>query len=143
MSDVRFDATRARRFRPRSDHVKVAILVTPVDEEVAIRAPFGEQRMRGPFYVVADDDGSHGAAQREFERTHRRAGPCQWVKTEPVLAYEGSEAGTLRTVLDGHTEATTPVTPGSWLVQQATGEVQTMSAAAFASRYVEDGPGGP
>ena len=136
MTPVEFDPARARRFQPRDTFVKTAILLIPAGSDtVTIRAPFGEQQMHGPFYVVAGDDGSYGAAQAEFEQAHHQVGPQQWVRSEPVLAYQTAERCTVVTTIGDHQESTVVAEPGDWIVQQPAGEVLAITPSAFAARY--------
>ena len=136
MTAVEFDAARARRFRPRDGFVKTAILLVPAGTgAVTIRAPFGEQQMHGPFYVVAGEDGSYGAAQVEFEQTHHQVGPHQWLKVGPVLAYQTAERCTVVTAIGGKEESSIVAEPGDWIVQQPAGEVMTLTPSDFAVRY--------
>ncbi len=136
MTPVEFDAARARRFQPRDAFVKTAILLVPAGSEaVTIQAPFGEQQMHGPFYVVAGEDGSYGAAQAEFEQAHRQVGPHQWLRSEPVLAYQTAERCTVVTTVGEQEESTVVAEPGDWIVQQPAGEVLAITPSAFAVRY--------
>jgi hypothetical protein len=137
-----FDTTRARRFRPRQGMVKTAILLRPAgqgsqgsQEKVRIQAPFGEQEMHGPFYVVASEDGSYGAVQAEFEQAHRQVGPNQWERVEPVLAYQTDERCTVVTTVESHEESTVLAEPGDWIVQQPAGEVMVVKPSDFDARY--------
>ncbi len=131
-----FDRARARRFRPREGVVKTAILLRPAGtEKVTIQAPFGEQEMHGPFYVVASEEGSYGAAQAEFERAHRQVGPHRWERVEPVLAYQTDERTTVVTTVDDHDESTVEAEPGDWIVQQPSGEVMVLKPSDFDARY--------
>lgn len=133
---LEFDAARAGQFRPRHRFVKTAVLLVPAGTEIVkIRAPFGDQNMHGPFYVVAGEDGSYGAAQAEFERTHRRVGPHQWLRVEPVLAYQTSERCTVVTTVDDREESRVVAEPGDWIVQQPSGEMMALTAAEFDARY--------
>jgi hypothetical protein len=129
-----FDEGRATSYRPRRVE-KTAILVVPARVPVEITARFGTQVMHGPFYVVADDDSSYGAAQREFEATHEQLAPTTWVKSEPVLAYRLDRAASVGTLIDGRRESTVDAQPGQWLVRQATGEVMVVDPDAFDQRY--------
>ncbi len=139
MTPVRFDAARAHRFRSRETFVKTAILLLPSGTgPVTIRAPFGEQQMRGPFYVVGGDDGSYGAAQAEFEQAHRQVGAHQWLRSEPVLAYQADRRCTVVTTIDEQPESTVVADPGDWIVQQPTGEVMAIKPAAFVARYAPE-----
>ena len=142
MTSVEFDPDRARRFRPREGFVKTAILLIPASSApVAIRAPFGEQQMHGPFYVVADEDGSYGATQAEFEESHRQVGPQQWLKVEPVLAYQADERCTVVTRVGGEEESSVVAEPGDWVVRQSAGEVMALTPPAFEARYDPDPEG--
>lgn len=139
MTPVEFDAACARRFQPRDAFVKTAILLVPAGfEPVTIQAPFGEQQMHGPFYVVAGDDGSYGAAQAEFEQAHRQIGPNQWLRSEPVLAYQAAERCTVVTTIGEREESTVVAEPGDWIVQQPAGEVLAITPSAFGARYVAE-----
>jgi hypothetical protein len=143
MSDSahRFDDTRARRYRPRDDFAKTAVLLSTADPlaETVIDTPFGRQRFIGSFYVVADgDETSYGAARREFEAAHRAVGPNRWVKRSPVLAYRTAEACLVETVIGDHVEGSVHARPGDWIVRQHTGEMMVMDDDAFVERYVEE-----
>lgn len=137
----RFDEARARRYRPRDDFAKTAVLLSTADPlaETVIETPFGRQRFIGSFYVVAADGASYGAARREFEATHRAVGPNRWVKRSPVLAYRTAEACLVETVIGDHVEGQVNARPGDWIVRQHTGEVMVMDDDAFAERYIAEG----
>jgi hypothetical protein len=137
----RFDETRARRYRPRDDFAKTAVLVPMADPraETVIDTAFGQQRFIGSFYVVADDDASYGATRREFEATHRAVGPNRWVKRSPVLAYRIAEACLVETVIGDHVEGSVRARPGDWIVRQHTGETMVIDDGAFVERYVDEG----
>ena len=131
----RFDCDAAERFRPKSDYVKTAILVEPVQPTTVVRASFGEQTLHGSFYVVGDGDGSYGVAREEFEDTHEPAGPHQWVKRTEVLAYRSDEAARVVTRIGGEVETTVVAKAGDWIVRQAGGEVMVVEPDEFAARY--------
>ncbi len=134
-----FDTGRAKAFRPQDGFAKTAILLLPATPApVAIQAPFGEQQMQGPFYLVADEDGSYGAARQEFESTHRNIGPNRWLKIESVLAYQADERSKVTTTIGDFKEVTVEARPGDWIVRQHTGEIMVVTPAAFEARYVED-----
>lgn len=140
-----FDDARAGDYAPAAHFVKTAILVTVADERATtvLRTSFGEQTMIGPFYVVAEDDESYGAARTEFEATHERAGITTWRKVGRVRAYQVDEACTVETwIADGH-ESSVEARPGDWVVRQATGELMAITAAAFAERYEPITPAAP
>lgn len=132
-----FDETRARRYEPRDDHVKTAVLVDVVDPEAVtvIRASFGEQTMRGPFYAVSEGDGSYGASRDEFERAHDRLSATSWQKSAPVLAYRADTTSCVHTDVGGIREASITARPGDWIVRQTSGEVMVITADAFEARY--------
>ena len=135
-----FDETRAAPYRPRNGFEKTAVLVevTDPDARTLINTPFGEQRLTGPFYVVAEGDGSYGAAVDEFERSHSAVGANRWVKSAPVLAYRSDDSCVVETVVGDQLEATVTARPGDWIVRQQTGEVMVVRADEFAERYVSD-----
>lgn len=135
---VEFDRDAAQSYKPNPDFGKIAVLVDVADADAVtvIRATFGEQRMRGPFYAVADGDGSYGAAREQFERTHRSTGPSCWVKTEPVLAYQAQQRATVETHIGDHREASVVADSGDWVVMQHGGELMVIEPDAFAERYV-------
>ena len=136
VTQIEFDTTRASRFRPRDRFVKTAILLVPAGPgPVTIRAPFADQQMHGPFYVVAGPDGSYGATRDEFEQSHRQVGPQQWLKVQPVLAYRATEPGTVVTSIGGQEESRVDARPGDWIVQQSSGEVMALTPSAFDLRY--------
>jgi hypothetical protein len=132
-----FDETAARRFEPRGDHEKTAVLVDIADDDAltVIRAPFGEQTMRGPFYAVADGEGSYGASRKEFERNHERTSSTTWRKSTPVLAYRAEEACCVHTHVGDVHETTVIARPGDWIVRQDSGEVMVVTPDAFEDRY--------
>lgn len=131
----RFDPAAAARFRPKSDFVKTAILIDPVAPVTALRATFGEQMLRGSFYVVADGDGSYGVAREEFEETHESVGANRWVKRTMVLAYRSTEAATVVTRIDGEVESSVVAQQDDWIVQQVGGEVMVVEPDEFTARY--------
>jgi hypothetical protein len=136
----RFDEGRAKRYRPRDDFAKTAVLVSTADPlaETVIDTPFGRQRFIGSFYIVAANDASYGAARREFEASHRAVGPNRWVKRSPVLAYRTAEACLVETVIGDHVEGHVTARPGDWIVRQHTGEMMVMNDGAFVERYVDE-----
>jgi hypothetical protein len=135
-----FDEHRARSYHPREGFAKVAVLVEPSDPgaQTLIRTPFGEQRFIGAFYVVAEGDGSYGAARDEFEQTHEEVGANRWMKTAPVSAYRTAVSCVVDTVVDGHLEVTVTAQPGDWIVRQSTGEMMVIRANQFEERYVSN-----
>lgn len=138
MSDAAaFDTGRATWFRPNPDMVKIAVLVDVIDPTATtvINAPFGVQRLKGPFYAVVEDDQTYGAAQHEFEAVHASVGPNRWIKTESVQAYRAEAACTIRTLIGEHEESRVDAAPGDWIVRQPTGEVNVLTAAAFTKRF--------
>lgn len=136
-----FDETRAGSFVPRDGFEKAAVLVEPTDpgSQTLIRTRFGEQRFTGAFYIVAEGDGSYGAARHEFEQTHKVVGANRWAKTAPVLAYRTDVSCVVDTVVDGQLEVTATAQPGDWIVRQSTGEVMVVRGDEFDKRYVSDG----
>jgi len=140
----RFDEARARRYRPRDDFAKTAVLVKPTDPhaQIVIDTPFGEQRFAGAFYVIAEGDASYGAARRQFEESHTAVGQNRWVKSAPVLAYRTDEPCLVETVIGEHVETSVNARPGDWIVRQRTGEVMVMDADAFVERYISEGSAG-
>lgn len=130
-----FDPERATTYRARSEFVKTAILVEPVASSTELQTAFGEQRLAGSFYIVADGDSSYGAARAEFEAAHENVGDCRWVKRSTVLAYTADTSTTVVTRVAGEVEGTVVAEPGDWIVQQATGEVMVITPEEFESRY--------
>lgn len=132
-----FDDDRAAPYQPDRSFVKTAIALEPVppDATTVIRTSFGEQTFRGRFYLVAEGDESYGAAPAEFERAHRMTAPNQWVKIEPVRAYQATEACLIETFIGSLSETKVIAQPGDWIVKQPTGEVMVVEATAFDSRY--------
>lgn len=132
-----FDGDRASRFTPRPSFVKTAVLVVVVDPEAVtrIRTPFGEQSMRGSFYVVAEGNGSYGAARAEFEASHVEVEPGRWIKSEPVVAYQVDEASAVVTELASGRESVVEARPGDWVVRQNSGEAMTIRPDEFNERY--------
>ncbi|NND76091.1 MAG: hypothetical protein HKN44_13895 [Ilumatobacter sp.] len=133
-----FDPSAATRYMPNPDFVKTAVLVDVAEPGAVtvLRTSFGEQRMRGPFYAVADGAGSYGAAQENFEGTHRRDGPNTWVKQDPVLAYRSAKRCMVETHIGDHRESCVVAEPGDWVVKQRDGELMVVGPDAFAERYV-------
>ena len=131
----RFDPDLATDFRPKPGFTKTAILVEPVDEITVLRTSFGEQSLSGPFYVIADGEGSYGAAQDEFEAGHELIGSCRWVKRSPIRAYRADTPTTIVTRIADNKESSVVAAPGDWIVQQSTGEVMVVTAAEFDERY--------
>lgn len=132
-----FDEALARWYLPRHDHVKTAILVVVADPDAVtvIRTSFGEQTMRGAFYAVSEGNGSYGATQEQFERTHERLSATTWRKSAPVLAYPADGACRVDTYVADTREASIVARPGDWIVRQAGGEVMVLSPEAFEERY--------
>lgn len=136
-----FDAARARPFKAQEKFVKTAILLVPAEATpIVLRTPFGDQTMRGPFYLVAEEEGSYGASQAEFEASHERTGPHEWRKVAPVLAYQVDQRQEVATVVGGRTEATVVAEPGDWIVRHRSGEVTVVKPGPFAARYTDDTP---
>ena len=138
----RFDRSRARAYRPNPAHSKTAILVDIADASVttSINAPFGVQRFRGPFYVVAEGAGSYGVAKREFDNSHVEVGQHRWAKSEPVLAYQAEQRSVVETYIDDHRETSVVAEPGAWIVRQKSGEIMVIEPSEFVARYVADDP---
>jgi hypothetical protein len=136
-----FDDERARTYPPNPDFTKTAILVDLADESAitTINTRFGIQRMRGPFYVVAENTHSYGASRAEFEQSHIAVAPNRWMRSEPVLAYPADRRCTVETFVDGGREASTVAEPGDWIVRQPSGEVMVVAPTSFAERYLVDG----
>lgn len=137
----RFDPTRAARYEPKATMVKTAILVDVVDPGAitVISTPFGEQRLKGPFYIVEEGERSYGAAAREFTELHQAVGPNQWIKVENVLGYQVEDRSAVETFVDDLHETTVVAEPGDWIVEQATGEVMVVKPESFARRYIRQG----
>jgi hypothetical protein len=135
-----FDESSAARYRPRGGFEKTAVLVEVADPacQTVIDAPFGEQRLTGAFYAVAEGDGSYGAAKFEFEQTHTRVGANRWVKTAPVSAYQTETSCVVDTVVGDELETTVNARAGDWIVRQHTGEVMVIGPDEFADRYVRE-----
>lgn len=135
-----FDETTAARFRPRDGFEKTAVLVEVSDTEsqTVIDTPFGEQRLSGAFYAVAEGDRSYGASRLEFEQTHTAVGANRWVKSAPVLAYRTAVSCVVDTVVGERIETTVNARPGDWIVRQYTGEVMVVGADEFGERYVSE-----
>ncbi len=131
----RFDPDLATEFRPRPDFAKTAILVEPVADTTVLRTSFGEQSLSGSFYVIADGEGSYGAAKEEFEAGHELVGPGRWVKRSPIWAYRASAPTTVVTRIADIDESSVVATPGDWIVRQSTGEVMVVTPAEFEARY--------
>lgn len=136
-----FDDARAGRYRPRDGFVKTAILVEPADADAVtvIATSFGEQRLTGAFYIVAEGDGSYGSARHEFESSHTRVGTNRWVKDARVDAYQTDDECVVDTVVDDRRESSVTAQPGDWIMRQQTGEVMVLRPTEFAERYVSDG----
>lgn len=136
----RFDDSRARRYRPRDGFAKTAVIVEPADPraQTVINTPFGEQRLVGAFYVIAEGDASYGAARQEFEDSHTAVGENRWVKSAPVLAYRADEPCVVETVIGEHRETTVTARSGDWIVRQRSGEVMVIGADEFIERYTTD-----
>lgn len=134
-----FEPSAAVRYRPNPAFAKTAILVEPTDPDAAtvIRSPFGEQTLRGAFYVVAEGTGSYGASRQEFETTHEAVGPNRWVKRESVLAYPSTESCLVETHVGETHETTVLARPGDWIVRQSAEEVMVVSSEEFSARYIE------
>lgn len=132
-----FEESRADRFVSTDAFEKTAILMQPVDDEAetCIRTPFGEQSLKGPFYLVAEEHGSYGASRKEFEANNERLGPTTWHKRESVQAYRADRDYRVETRVDGHHESTVDARPGDWIVRQHTGEVMVITPEAFEERY--------
>lgn len=132
-----FDEDKAKPYIPRPSFTKTAILLEPASDDAitVIRTPFGEQTFRGRFYLVAEGDASYGAAPDQFERAHEMTEPNQWVKSEPILAYQTNEECLIETFIGDLSEATVLAKPGDWIIKQPTGEVMVVGADAFATRY--------
>lgn len=132
-----FDERRAEHYAPRADLEKVAILADISDEEATtvINTAFGVQTMRGPFYLVAADEGSYGAAKAEFEHANRQISPNTWVKHAGVDAYRTDAEVEIATVIGGHTEGVVLASRGDWIVRQTSGEVMALKDEDFAARY--------
>lgn len=132
-----FDESLATEFEPRSDSVKTAVCVEVADPDALtiLRTSFGEQTMRGPFYAVAEGEGTYGAAKSEFERSHEQVGPNTFRKSAPVLAYRVANSCRVNTDVDGTRESSVVARPGEWVVRQHTGEVMVVAADAFDERY--------
>jgi hypothetical protein len=135
-----FDTARATRFRPRQGFEKTAVLVDLADPQATtvLTTPFGEQRMTGAFYVVAEGDASYGAARQEFEESHSAVGANRWVKSSVVTAYRSDVACAVDTVVGDRLETTVHARPGDWIVRQDTGELMVLGPSEFAERYVRD-----
>lgn len=121
--------------------VKTAIFVDIADPEAVtvITTPFGEQRLKGPFYIVEEGDRSYGAGAAEFTGTHRPLGRNQWLKFETVLGYRIDEQAAVETIVgDNHHETTVVAEPGDWIIQQMTGELMVLKPSAFEERYVAE-----
>ncbi len=131
----RFDPDLATDFRPRPGFTKTAILVEPVAEITVLRTSFGKQSFSGPFYVVADGEGSYGAAQDEFEAGHELIEPFRWVKRSPIRAYRADTPTIVATRIADSEESSVVAAPGDWIVQQSTGEVMVVKPAEFDERY--------
>ena len=138
-----FDDARARTYLPNPGFTKTAILVDVTDESATttLNTRFGVQRMRGPFYVVAEDAHSYGASRAEFEQSHVAVAPNRWMRSEPVLAYPADRRCTVETLVGAGQEASTVAEPGDWIVRQPSGEVMVVVPASFAERYLVDDAG--
>lgn len=138
----RFDRAKARAYLPNPNHAKTAILVDVADASAttAINAPFGVQRFRGPFYIVAEGAQSYGVAKREFDNSHVATGQNRWTKSESVLAYQAEERSVVETYIDDHRETSVVSEPGAWIVRQSSGEIMVITPKDFVERYVADDP---
>lgn len=137
-----FDRSRARAYRPNPAHSKTAILVDIADASVttSINAPFGVQRFRGPFYIVAEGAQSYGVAKREFDNSHIEVGQHRWTKSKSVLAYQAEDRSVVETYIDDHRETSVVAEPGAWIVRQSSGEVMVLTPKEFVERYIADNP---
>ena len=129
----RFDEAAASAFRPLASFEKTAILAKLKDETATttICTTFGDQVLRGSFYLVADGEDSYGAAKAEFEHSHTKIGPSSWVKHGRVLAYQVDEPQVIETMIDAHVESIVEASRGDWIVRQDTGEVIVLTRDAF------------
>jgi len=132
-----FDANSAVAYGSRDTFERTAILALVIGEETEtpITTSFGHQVMRGAFYLVADGEGSYGAARAEFEHGHRRTGPTTWVKQAQVLAYRTPIPATIETRVNDHVESVVEATAGDWIIRQETGELMVLRPEAFDERY--------
>lgn len=133
-----FDAQQARPFVANPEFTKTAILIETADGDslTVLATPFGEQKLKGSFYAVAEGSESYGASQTEFEQNNEQVAPNQWVKRGEVRAYRTNQKCEITTEIDGEQETTVVANPGDWIVRQATGEVMVIKPAQFAERYV-------
>lgn len=130
-----------RTFKPNPDNAKTAVLCTPVTFPVVIEATWGPQTLNTPFYLVAEGDGSYGAAQFEFEHKHVCVGPNRWVADLSVQARPAVPGEIVNTVTtSGGAEATAVAVEGDWVVRQPTGEEQIVRGDVFARSYIPAGP---
>jgi hypothetical protein len=138
---ARFESDRARVYRPSPKFAKTAILVDVADPAAVttLRTSFGEQHMRGAFYIVANGDDSYGAAQEEFEGSHIALGSNRWLKRGNVLAYRSKDSCVVHTEIDDHNEASVEARPGDWIVRQASGELMVVTEDEFTARYEPTG----
>ena len=114
---------RAVIARPRPQHTKTAVLVDVAERSAVttLNTPFGIQRLRGPFYIVAEGLGSYGAVKDQFEQSHVAVGANRWTKSSSVLAYRAGARCAVETFLGNHHETTVIAEPDDWIVQQQTG----------------------
>jgi hypothetical protein len=86
-----------RRYRRKPNQAVISVQLALETQGFTYTKWGSEQRCKGGDYVV-DNDGEVYTVDREvFERTYRRVGPGQYIKTGHVWAEQAGGAGSVQT----------------------------------------------
>jgi hypothetical protein len=131
------DETNSRRYRPRAQHRKHALIRWEATQYVL---EWGTQVFSGPHVVVRDPKGEYGVELAVFFATHRPVAetPDHYVKVVAVRAVVVRAEVALTTRVQGKREMTAHVPAGAFLVQNESGERYAMSRDEFDERYELD-----
>jgi hypothetical protein len=135
--DAPLDETNSRVYRPRSEHIKHAVVRL---EPSHYRLASGEQVFEGPHVVVTDPAGNYGVALERFFATHREivGRPDHYIKVVQVRAAVAATPLQLATRVGGRVEMVALVASGSYVIQEMGGERYAMDREAFELRYELD-----
>lgn len=124
-----------KRFRPKSDHVVVAVQLKLDTGGFSYRKWGHDQHCKAGDWLVDSDGEVYTVDADSFARTYRELRRGHYVKTTRIWAEQAGEAGSVATK-EGHTS----YAQGDWLVSnnEDGSDAYAISAAKFEKLYEAD-----
>jgi hypothetical protein len=124
-----------KRYRPKSDHVVVAVQLKLDTDGLAYRKWGHEQHAKAGDWLVDNEGDVYTVEADSFARTYRELRRGHYVKTTRIWAEQAAEAGSVATK-----EGRTAYAKGDWLVSnnEDGSDAYAISAGKFEKLYELD-----